>query len=148
MIEDRDKNMVGYLEKAIGIIGKMGIRIVDFRTRYVKVLLPIKPNVNHIGTMYAGSLFSLADFAGGVIFFASFDHAQYFPILKEVTIRYRRPATSSVTVELELTPEQVGGILKAAQEQGKAEWIMDMELKDEAGEICCLVQGIFQMRKK
>ncbi len=148
MIEDRDKNMVGYLEKAIGIIGKMGIRIVDFRTRYVKVLLPIKPNVNHIGTMYAGSLFSLADFAGGVIFFASFDHAQYFPILKEVTIRYRRPATSSVTVELELTPEQVGGILKAAQEQGKAEWIMDMELKDEAGEICCLVQGVFQMRKK
>jgi len=148
MIEDRQKKMTGYLEKAIGIIVKMGIKIVDFRTRYVKVLLPLKPNVNHIGTIYAGSLFSLADFAGGVLFFASFDHARYFPILKEVTIRYIRPATSSVTVELEFAPEQVGQILKTAEEQGKAEWIMDMELKDEAGQICCLVHGIFQMRKK
>ena len=81
MIEDRQKKMTGYLEKAIGIIVKMGIKIVDFRTRYVKVLLPLKPNVNHIGTIYAGSLFSLADFAGGVLFFASFDHARYFPIM-------------------------------------------------------------------
>lgn len=148
MIEERQKNMVVYLEKAIGIIEKMGIRIIDFRTRYVKVLLPLKPNVNHIGTMYAGSLFSLADFAGGVLFFASFDHARYLPLVKEVTIRYSRPATSSVTVELELTPEQAGRMLKAAEEGGKAEWTMDMELKDEAGEICCLVQGVFQMRKK
>ena len=148
MIEDRYKKMLGYLEKAIGIIEKMGVRIVDFRTRYVKVLLPFKPNVNHIGTMYAGSLFSLADFAGGVLFFASFDHARYFPILKEVTIKYRRPAMSNVTVELSLTPEQVGRIIQAADEQGKAEWTMDMELKDEAEEICSLVHGVFQMRKK
>jgi len=53
--------------------------------------------------MYAGSLFLLADFAGGVIFFTPFTHARYFSIVKEVTIRDSCPATSSVTVELELT---------------------------------------------
>lgn len=148
MIENRHKKMIGYLEKTIGIIEKMGIRIVDFRMRCVKVLLPLKPNVNHIGTMYAGSLFSLADFAGGVLFFASFDYARYFPILKEVTIQYRRPAMSNVTVELALTPEQAGRIIQVADEQGRAEWTMDMELTDEADEICCLVHGVFQMRKK
>lgn len=148
MIEERHKKMIEYLETAIGIIKKMGVRIVDFRTRYVKVLLPLKPNVNHIGTMYAGSLFSLADFAGGVLFFTSFDHARYYPVLKEVTIQYRRPAMSDVTVELGLTPEQAGRIIRMADEQGKAEWAMDMELKDEADEICCLVHGVFQMRKK
>ena len=89
MTEDRDKNLVGYLEKAIGIIETMGIRIVDFRNRYVRVLLSVKPKVNHIGTMYAGSLFSLADLAGGVISFASFDHTRCFPMEKEGMIRFR-----------------------------------------------------------
>jgi len=148
MTEDRDKNLVGYLEKAIGIIETMGIRIVDFRNRYVKVILPVKPNVNHIGTMYAGSLFSLADFAGGVIFFASFDHTRYFPIVKEMKIRFRRPVTSNATVELELTLEETERILNEAEVQGKAEWTMDMEIKDESGAMCCLVQGVFQVRKK
>ena len=84
------------------IIEKMGMQIVGFKKGSVKILLPKNPNVNHIGTVYAGSLFSLADYAGGVLFFASFDHKKYVPILKEVTINFKKPA---VATDSELTDD-------------------------------------------
>ena len=58
-IDDKHKEFVAYLEQTIKIIGKMGIRIEDFKKGYVKIKLPKEPNVNHIGTVYAGSLFPL-----------------------------------------------------------------------------------------
>ncbi len=147
MIEDKHKDLVNYLEQVIKIIEKMGIKIVDFRDRYTKLKLPKEPNINHFGTVYAGSLFSLADFSAGVLFFTSFDHKKYFPLLKESAIRYRRPATTDMIVEIELTPEQVENAQKAAEEKGKVDMVADLEIKDEHGEICCLVHLLWQIRK-
>jgi thioesterase domain-containing protein len=146
-ISDGDKDLVSYLEKAIKIIDKMGMRILDFKKQSVKIMLPKEPNVNHIGTVYAGALFSLADFAGGVLFYSAFDLRKYYPLLKEVTITFKRPATTDITVETSMSPEQAEGIKKIADETGKADWALDLELKDEQGNICCFVHCTFQMRK-
>ncbi|MGD1152057.1 MAG: YiiD C-terminal domain-containing protein [Syntrophales bacterium] len=146
-ISDEYKNLVSYLEKAIKIIEKMGMRILDFQKQSVKIMLPKEPNVNHIGTVYAGSLFSLADFAGGVLFYSAFDLRKYYPLLKEVTITFKRPATTDITVETSMTPEQAEGIKKIADETGKADWALDLELKDEQGNICCIAHANFQMRR-
>jgi thioesterase domain-containing protein len=146
-IEEKHRDLVSYLEQAIKIIGKMGIRIEEFRKGFVKVMLPREPNLNHIGTVYAGSLFSLADYTGGVLFFATFDHGKYYPILKEATIKFKKLATTDITVEVFLSPEQIENIQKKADETGKSDWIMDLELKDTQGNICAVVIGSFQMRK-
>jgi thioesterase domain-containing protein len=147
MIDEKYKDILGYLETAVKIIEKMGIRIVELRDRYTKLSLPLEPNLNHIGTMYAGSLFSLAEFSGGVMFAVSFDITKYFPIVKEMSIRYRRPAASAVTLEVSLSLERVEKIRAMAEENGKADYSMDLELKDETGEVCGIVHGTWQLRK-
>jgi thioesterase domain-containing protein len=146
-ISDEYKDRVGYLEKAIKIIDKMGMRILDFKKQSVRIMLPKEPNVNHIGTVYAGSLFSLADFAGGVLFYSAFDLRKYYPLLKEVTITFKRPATTDITVETSMTPEQAERIKKITDETGKADWALDMELKDEQGNACCIAHASLQMRR-
>jgi len=146
-ISEEYRDIVGYLEKAIGIIEKMGMRILDFQARSVKIMLPKKPNVNHIGTVYAGSLFSLADYTGGVLFYASFDHRKYYPLLKEITMTFKSPATTDMTVEASMTPGEAERLIKMAEDTGKADWVMNLELKDEQGKTCCAVNGNFQMRK-
>jgi len=147
MIEKKYEEHVGLLESIVKIIAAMGIRIVEMRDRHVKVLLPLEPNINHIGTMYAGSLFTVGEFIGGAIFIASFDSTRFYPIVKAINIQYRRPATTSVTVETTLSTEEINAIQQEADAKGKADWKMDLELKDQAGEVCCLVQGVWQMRK-
>jgi len=146
-ISDEYKDIISYLEKAIKIIEKMGVRILDFKKQSIKVMLPKEPNVNHVGTVYAGSLFSLADFAGGGLFYSAFDLRKYYPLLKEVTITFKRPATTDITVVTSMTSEYVEGIKKIADETGKADWALDLELKDEQGNICCIVHCTFQMRR-
>jgi thioesterase domain-containing protein len=146
-ISDEHKDLVSNLEKAIKIIDKMGMRILDFEKQSVKIMLPKEPNVNHIGTVYAGSLFSLADFAGGVLFFSTFDIRKYYPLLKDVTITFKRPATTDITVETSMTPEQAENIKRTADETGKADWALDLELKDVQGNVCCIARANFQMRR-
>ena len=147
MIEKKYEEHVGLLESIVKIIAAMGIRIVEMGDRHVKVLLPLEPNINHIGTMYAGSLFTVGEFIGGAIFIASFDYTRFYPIVKAINIQYRRPATTSVTVETTLSTEEINAIQQEADTKGKADWKMNLELKDQAGEVCCLVQGVWQMRK-
>jgi thioesterase domain-containing protein len=146
-ISDEYKDLVGYLEKAIKIVEKMGMRILDLEKQSVRIKLPKEPNVNHVGTVYAGALFSLADFAGGILFFASFDYKKYYILLKEMTIAFKKPATTDITVEASLTSEQAHGVRNIADEAGKADWPVDFELKDEQGNVCCIVHGNFQLRR-
>jgi len=146
-ISDGHKELVNYLEKAIKIIEKMGMRILDFQKYSVKIILPKEQNINHIGTVYAGSLFSLADYAGGVLFFATFDMKKYYPILREVTITFKKPGTTDITCEASMSPAQAEQMKSITDETGKADWVLDLELKDEKGDICSIVHGIFQMRK-
>ena len=146
-ISDGHKEFVNYLEKAIKIIEKMGMRILDFQKYSVKIILPKEQNVNHIGTIYAGSLFSLADYAGGVLFYATFDMKKYYPVLKEVTITFKKPGTTDITCEASMSPAQAEQIKSITDEAGKADWVLDLELKDEKGDVCSIVHGIFQMRK-
>ncbi|HYA15134.1 MAG TPA: YiiD C-terminal domain-containing protein [Syntrophales bacterium] len=146
-ISDEHKDLVNWLEKTIKIIEKMGMRILDFQKHAVKIVLPKEPNVNHLGTVYAGSLFSLADYAGGVLFYATFDRKKYYPLLKEVSITFKKPATTDITVEASISPAQAEQIRKITDEAGKADWVLDLELKDEKGDICCIAHGTFQMRK-
>jgi thioesterase domain-containing protein len=147
MIEEKYREAATFLEQAVNIIRLTGVKVVSLRDRYAKIMLPFEPNINHIGTIYAGSLFIVAEFSGGVIYYVSFDHTKFYPIVKEVSIRYRRPALTDVTLEVELTEEQVQAIEQAAQEKGKQDWAMDLELKDAQGQVCCLVHGTWQIRK-
>jgi len=148
IINEKFKGYIPRLEGTIQIIKEMGIHIEEMRERHVKVVLPLAPNINHIGTMYAGSLFTVGEYLGGPMFFASFDHTKYYPIVKALSIQYRRPATTDVTVEASLSEEEVEAVQKEADAKGKADWKMDLELKDKSGQVCCFMQGVWQMRRR
>lgn len=147
MIEDRFADAARFLEQAVGIISKTGVRIVSLRERYAKMVLPFEPNVNHIGTMYGGSLFILAEFAGGVIYYVSFDTSRFYPIVKEMSIKYRAPATTDVFLEVEMSADEVDRIQSLAETGGKQDWSMDLEIRDPEGKLCCQVRGTWQLRR-
>ncbi len=117
MIEEKYQDQVKMLESIIKIIDKIGIRVVEMWDRHVKLLLPLEPNINHIGTIYAGSLFAIGEFIGEGLFLASFDHTRFYPIVKAINIQFRRPATTNVTVESTLSE-----VKREADAKGKADW--------------------------
>jgi thioesterase domain-containing protein len=146
MIDEKYQAHLDMLESTVKIIEKMGIRIVEMQDRHVKVMLPYEPNINHIGSVYAGSLFSVGEYIGGPLYFASFDTTRFYPIVKAVNIQFKKLAVTNMTVEATLSKADVDAIQAEAEAKGKADWKMNLEIKDQAGTVCCLLQGVWQLR--
>lgn len=146
MIEEKYRGAAEIAVNAVEAIKRTGIRVVALRDRYAKMLMPLEGNVNHVGMMYAGSLFTLGEIAGGAIHMVSFDVTRLYPIVKEVKIRFRRPAMTDVTMEVELSAEEAAGIQSEALEKGKADYQLNLELKDANGEAVSIVGGTWQVR--
>jgi len=147
MIEEKYKVAAEYVESGVEGIKRTGMKVLAMRDRYVKTLMPLEGNLNHVGIMYAGSLFTIGECMGGAIYGVAFDHQRFFPIVKELTIKFRRPAVTDVTLELEMDEETADGIQKEAEEKGKADYTLDLELKDTNGETVSIVHGVWQIRK-
>src|SRR5512145_642366 len=90
------------LESGIRFVANSGLKVVELRRGYVKCLMPYAGNGNHIGTMYAGALFTLAEIPGGALFLSSFDVSKFYPIVKALDMQFVKPATGDVTVEIGL----------------------------------------------
>ena len=146
MIEKKYKDIANFCITSIEAIHRTGIKVLEMRKRYAKMLMPLEGNVNHIGMMYAGSLFTIGEISGGVIHGASFDISKFVPIVKEVNIRYRRPAMTDVTLEVTITEEEADRIQAEAAKNGKADFPMELEIKDASGEVVSIVKGIWQIR--
>ena len=147
MIEEKYKKIADYVAHGIEGIKRTGIKITEMRDRYVKLVLPLEGNVNHVGMMYAGSLFTIGEITGGAIHGAAFDIEKFFPIVKEVNIRFRRPAFTEVSVEVTITEEEADKIQAEADEKGKADFALDIDIKDANGEVVSIVHGTWQIRK-
>lgn len=134
-------------ENTFPFVQRCGVKVLELDRGYCKMLMPYEPNINHVGMMYAGALYTIAELPGGVIYMTSFDTSKYYPIVKDMSIRFRRPAKTDVTVEVHLSEEEIARIEAATQEHGKCDFEWDVELKDASGEVVALTHNVYQLRK-
>lgn len=134
------------LEGGIKFVANTGLRVVELRRGYVKCLMPFAGNGNHIGTMYAGALFTVAEIPGGALFLSSFDATKFYPIVKELDLRFLKPAKGDVTVEFGLDDIHIASLSAQAAEKGKAEFILEGQLKTADGTIVAESRGVYQIR--
>lgn len=136
---------------SVPILEAMGIHLVEVRAGFVAAELPPEPNVNHFGVTYAGSLFSVAEMLGGVLSLATFDLegelAGFVPIVKESTIRFRRPALGVVRAAASLADDEVARVVHDALENGKGEFVLEATLTDAQGEVVASTVGTYQLRR-
>ena len=134
------------LEFTIPVAHSMGVRAVEVRSGYAAAEVPIEGNGNHFGVMYAGVLFTVAEVLGGAIGVASFDNSKYFPLVKDVQIRFRRPAKSTVRSVATLDEATIAATAKEAEANGKADFELDAELTDAEGTVVATTHGLYQLR--
>jgi thioesterase domain-containing protein len=134
------------IEQLIPRAHQMGIRMVELRRGYARAQVPMDGNGNHLGTMYAGTLFAIAEVLGGAIFTSSFDRTRFYPVVKDLKIRFRHPARDTVTASASMDDAQIAELDSEANAAGKAEFVLDAQLFDEAGELVAEAQGTYQIR--
>ena len=135
-------------EEQIAFVQRSGLKADVLEVGHVRLRMPLAGNQNHIGSMYAGALFTLAEIPGGALFLTSFDTQRFYPIVKEMNLRFRRPATGDIQVEASLSEAQIEQLQKQATEEGKAEYVLELQLTDDSGEVVAQSRGLYQLRTR
>ena len=133
----------GVLADQIPIVAAMGIEVLAAERGRAVLRLPFEPNINHVGMIYAGSLVTLAEVPGGVLFVGAFDVSRYFPIVGDLRVRFARPAMSAVLVDARMTDEEIERVGNDLDEHGKAKFVLDQELVDYEGNVVATTSGTY-----
>jgi acyl-coenzyme A thioesterase PaaI-like protein len=138
--------MNGALETTIPIAHKMGIRVVEARRGYAAATVPAEGNGNHFGVIYAGVQFTVAEILGGIIALSTFDTARYFPLVKNVDIKFVGMARSELRAETALDDETITRVEAEAAEKGKADFTLEAVVTDADGQTVSSTRGLYQLR--
>ena len=136
-----------FTEEKIDFVKRCGLKAEQLEPGFVRLRMPLSGNQNHIGTLYAGALFTLAEIPGGALFLTSFDVQRFYPLIKEMNLRFLRPATSDITVEARLSDEEITRIQAEAERNGKADSHLELQLCDASGEVVAQTRALYQLRK-
>lgn len=135
-------------EEHIAFVKRTGLKAEVLEPGHVRLRMPLKGNENHIHNMYAGALFTVAELPGGVLMMTSFDARRFYPIVKEAGLRFLRPAASDITVDAWLSEEEIRRIAEEATENGKSDFVLDLQLKDEEGTVVAESHAVYQLRSR
>jgi acyl-coenzyme A thioesterase PaaI-like protein len=134
-------------ERPFAFVERCGVKTLEVAPGRCHMRMQLEGNINHIGTMYAGALFTLAELPGGVIYLTTFDSSRFYPIVKSLNIRFRRPATTDIDVEAQLDAKEAARISAQAEKEGKCDYNWTLELKDAKGEVVAIAECVYQLRR-
>lgn len=113
-------------------LGKFTNDIMD--ERHIRMTLPVEGlHLNHVNTVYAGSMFTLLELAAGAIFMCTYGLDEYVPIVASFEITYLKPTQKDLVVEIEWTEEEAAERIKPIKERGRGRFPVEMILKDVDG---------------
>lgn len=139
--------MTDLVHQTVPILGQMGIEVLESVPGRAVALLPFEPNRNHVGTAYAGSLFSVAEVLGGLLALQSFTLEGYAPVVKSMSIDYLKPALTDVRATVEMSAEEIERVLAEAVAKGKSNYELAATVTDENGVTVAATVGQYQLRK-
>ncbi len=130
---------------AVPALGRFGLRVAEILPGRVALTMPLEGNANHMGTMYAGALFAIAELPGGLLPLAALPEG-IVPIMKHMTIDFVRPARGPVHVAAELDPAQMATLTDQVHNEGRAEFVLELAVTDDSGTVVAQTRGTYQLR--
>ena len=134
---------------AVPFSGFLGIEYGEVSPGFAVLRLPDDPaKHNHIGTLHAGALFSLAESASGIAMMAAVADrlAGVTPLAARAEITYRKVARGDVTATARMA--DVPGALATLEAEGRVRFPVVVELADASGDVCAVVTVDWHLRRQ
>jgi thioesterase domain-containing protein len=138
--------MRNLFKNGIPFATRAGIEATRLEKDGIDLLMPFGPNRNHVGTMYAGAQFTLGEMMGGAVAMVYFIEHNLIPIVKSFNIKFVKPATTDLLTTYRMTEDEVRRIIAECAEKGKADYKINLEIKDKNGLTVALTEGLYQVR--
>lgn len=118
----------------------------DFRELHVKVPLNWRTR-NYVGTIFGGSMFGATD-PFYMVLFINLLGKDYVVWDKSATIHFKRPGKSTLRAKFKIEQEELDFIKATLAEQPKLERTYTIELVDDDGKRCAVVEKLLYFARK
>lgn len=116
--------------------------------REVRVKLPLNWRTrNYVGTIFGGSIYGAIDPIYMLMLIKILGRG-YTVWDEAATIRFRKPGTGTLSVDFNLSHDEVDEIKRLAEEAPSIDRIYELELKDESGVVCAQIAKTIYISKK
>jgi hypothetical protein len=117
----------------VEFVERTGLKRIEERRGYAKLLMPLAGNENHVNVMYMGAFTVLAEAVAALPGISILDTARFFPILKDIYVDFHKSAASDVSAEFALSDEDIAGLLADLERKGSAGYIAEFPMHDAEG---------------
>jgi acyl-coenzyme A thioesterase PaaI-like protein len=121
-----------FVHQAVPAIGRLGVTVEAIAPGAVELRVPIEGNTNHMGTMYAGALFAIAELPGGLLPLGLLG-SRYTPIVTDIRVQYLAAARTDVTLSARMDPEELNALAARADAEGEAVFTLKVHGEDAHG---------------
>lgn len=138
----------GVTKGKIEYINIAGISPEVAELRHVKFRLPAsKMHMNHVGMIYAGSYFVFVEATGASLIKCTYG-STYVPIIKNMSLDYKKPCTGDLVVDISMTEEEAEERIAYVKEHGKGQYPMEIPIADAEGNVCAVANITYYLMKK
>lgn len=141
------KETEAFLHQQIPITLAIGVQVKSFDGQHLVITAPLEPNHNHLGTAFGGSLSAIATLTGYTLLWLLLGDRSAHIVIRESSIRYRRPVTESIRALCECPNEaDLANFKTQFQETGKARLRLQVRIEED-GQTCVEFDGEFVAMK-
>lgn len=139
-----------HFHKHIPISQAMGVKVLEVSSRHARLELPLIPNINHVHTVFGGSLYAAAALSCYAVFQAISHEAGGLSdnlVIQEGNIRYLSPVSQDFIIEAHLkNPDDDKRFIEAVHRHGKARLELEAHIHQN-GKLCAQFTGTYVYRK-
>lgn len=113
----------------------MGIKGPDENNEYLLYLDAMDQHMNHLGTIHASVLFSLAEASSGEFLLKTFDvvSKDVIPVVRKAEVRFRKPVQGKISAKAQLIGTTTEGVLKELKMRRRALIKVSTNIYNESG---------------
>ncbi|MCB1277740.1 YiiD C-terminal domain-containing protein [Prosthecobacter sp.] len=132
-----------FLHEQIPLTKAMGVTLESYDGTQLVVTAPLEPNHNHLGTAFGGSLSALTTLTGYAMLWLQLGDRDAHIVIRESTIRYRRPVCGVLRAVCERPDENTLIEFRSTfATTGKAHITLQVRV-EHADQTCVTFQGDF-----
>lgn len=132
----------------VPFLSKAGIQCESYSPGRVVLSLPLSDsNKNHVGTMHAAALFTVAEAAGGAACATHPKLRKLRLLARGISIQFRQAANSGVTAHAAITDEMAVAVEVAVEDGGKADLEVPVKVMDGHGAEVAHLTALFHFRR-
>ena len=135
----------------IPVVEKAGCELLEFNNHgHVKLKMPFRGNENHVGVMYAGSLWTLAEYSGLPLILSAFgmDFMDTFlPVVATFEIKFLKPVKEDMFVQYTMTPDELDTYQAQLVHDGRCKMLFRNKICDAKGNCYAETVGKYVMLK-